>query len=230
MATVSHLGILPWCDSASPEDENFESAVTISASEATLLYWRAKKIGVREFHEESIPFSMGGVSLLYSEPDSPTIKKETDLVCGTNFVTHSASALNSSDSVSLSASYSFVFSIFYNKETTGPEDEYLLRASGSVFANGSWFIDQGTPQAAVIIAQYASAIEDPTGGSVPYIASTLDLNGRLLEFNSNGFSNVLGPSTFGIGNPTTIDENIDSVVFSPPFPNFEILEYWPYAT
>ena len=228
MATVSHLGILPWCDSAGPEDAGFEGAVTISASEATLLYWRAKKIGIREFHEESVPFSMGGLSLIYNEPDSPTSEKETDLVCGSNFVTHSASALNSNESVFLSAGYSFVFSIFYNKETTGPEDEYLLRAGGQVFASGSWIISQGTPEAAIILASYNSGVPDESGTSVPYTSSTIDLNGRLLEFNSLGFSYIIGPTTSGIGNPTTIDDNIDSVVFAPPAANFEILEYWPY--
>jgi hypothetical protein len=193
-----------------------------------LLYWRAKRIGVREFYEENVAFSAGGVSLLYSGADSPTITSEKQLVCGTNYVIHSISASNDNGSVNINANCSFAFSLYYNEETTGLENEYLLMMAGSVTAGGGWGINIGTPLAAFFSFAYDTALPDQTGGSVPYISSTLDLNGRIIERNSNGFSKILGPSITEFGNPATRAANRGSIVFSPPFANFEILEYWPY--
>jgi hypothetical protein len=228
MATVAHLGLLPWCDSLNSSDGSFAVATPITRSEALLLYWKAKRIGVREFYEESVNFSMGGVSLAYSEPQSPVISSEEQLVCGTNYVSHNQIASAGSDSVNIEASCSFSFSLFYNEETTGPENEFLLLGGGEVTAGGIWIISQGTPLAALFSPIYTSALPDQTGGSTPYISSTLTLNGRLIEFNSRGFSKILGPSLRPIGNPETIAANIGSIVLDPPAANFEIFEYWPY--
>jgi hypothetical protein len=227
MATVTHLGLLPWCDSLNSSDASFAVATPITRSEALLLYWRAKRIGVREFYEENVAFSMGGVSLVYNEPDSPVISSEEQLVCGTNYVFHSQIA-SARGSVTMETSFSFSFSLFYNEETTGPENEFLLRGGGYVTASGVWLISQGTPQAAAFVPRYQSSVPDQSGESPPYIASTLTLNERLIEFNSRGFSYVLGPEVIELRNPATLAANRGSVIFAPPAANFEILEYWPY--
>jgi hypothetical protein len=215
MATVRHIGLFPWCQTKSQTDSGWENSVVVSKSEATLLWWRAKKIGIRDF--ETVDISVAGISPIFNPfTISPEATTEKGLVChGTSRVfdqngTNSGSITNGFANVE--AGQNFTLNLAYNANTTGDSDFFLLNWIANTVYTGFGFV------------------RGSNSGTISFL------------FGTEGTSNPTGtiPVTFSFGSRTLIRPTDDAYVIStsgsnpPSFtfnflaPNYEILEYWPY--
>jgi hypothetical protein len=224
MATVRHLGLFPWCTSASKSDPIWEDSTEITAEEATLLWWRAKTIGIRGI--ESMDVSINGVYAAYNpiQYNPALAASETALVCQkTNFrglfQSGSGSSSGANFFYSVNVLWETSYDIAYNRDATNDSNRFLLLWRGRAIYDGTGIELDGNGQITAF-SQFFFGVnntgEDGSGRGTVF--SRLFLGDKVIE---NTINDEVGELViFGEGDvPFTFDYI---------FPNFEILEYWPY--